>query len=537
MTMTGMMQSTPLSIPHIFHRAEHQFGEKSIISAEGERTSVRDWATRVRRLATALDALDLSPGAAVATFAWNTRRHLELYYAVPCGGRVLHPLNIRLGEEQLRYIVDAARDEAIFIDRSLLAQFWPLADELPGVRHWVVMDDGSENVIPNDSRIVEYEALIDAAEPFEGAFEIEDENQAAGICFTSGTTGSPKGVVYSHRSTVLHALMSLAAGTIGICERDRVLPIVPMFHADAWGLPYSALFAGADIVLPGSDLRPATLLDLVAEHRVTVATGVPAIWAGMLPLLGSADLSSLRAVFGGGSATPARLASEWLERVGVPLTNTWGMTELSPAGAVGGLRSIHDGEADDVRELAQSAQGTAVPLVELRVVDVESGAVLPNDGESIGELQARGPTVASGYLGQQPDEELTPDGWLRTGDIASIDGRGYVVIRDRLKDLIKSGGEWIPSLALEDAIASHPDIAEVAVVGRAHEIWGERPVAFVVTRGELDTVGILEHLRSRVVKWWLPDEIVGIEEMPRTGTGKISKPDLRARDGALKPRS
>lgn len=532
--MPGMMQPVPLSITHIFHRAEQQFGEKRIFSAEHgvvREITVAQWAERVRRLATVLDQLGVAPDAAVATFAWNTQRHLELYYAVPCTGRVLHPLNIRVAPEHLRHILELVQDEIVFVDRSLLSTLWPLADDLPSVRHWVVMDDGGDAAVPDDPRVHDYEALLKAAEPARGPFEVADENQAAGICFTSGTTGLPKGVVYSHRATVLHAVMAMAAGLIGISERDRVLPIVPMFHAAAWGLPYSAMFAGADLVLPGPDLDPSALLRLMADLHVTVASAVPTIWAGMLPLVGEYELASLRAVFGGGSATPARLAGEWLERVGIPITHTWGMTELSPTGAVGGLRSFHDDESPEQREAAFTAQGTAVPFVDLRIVDVETGELVAQDGTSVGELQARGPTVASGYFGDEAGSALTPDGWLSTGDVASIDDRGYVVIRDRLKDLIKSGGEWIPSLELETAILSDPGVAEVAVVGRAHPKWAERPVAFVVASGSGagDAAALLDRLRPRVPKWWLPDEVFFVDTLPRTGTGKIAKPELRAR--------
>ncbi len=537
MTMPGLMQAVPLDISHIFHRAESQFGEKTIFSAERglvRQVSVAEWAGRVRSLATVLDVLGVPDDAAVATFAWNTQQHLELYYAVPCTGRVLHPLNIRLSAEHLRYIIEVAHDDVVFVDRSLLPQLWSLVDELPSVRHWVVMDDGSDVDVPDDPRIHGYEDLLRVAEPFEGTFGIDDENQAAGICFTSGTTGLPKGVVYSHRATVLHALMALASGLLGISERDRVLPIVPMFHAAAWGLPYSSLFAGADLVLPGSDLDPAALLRLISELRVSVASAVPTIWAGMLPLVGEYDLTSLRAVFGGGSATTDSLADSWNDRVGVPITHTWGMTELSPTGVVGGLRSFHDSAPDSVRRAALAAQGSPVPLIDLRIVDVETGVPVPHDGTSVGELQARGPTVASGYLGprgETPVDALTPDGWLRTGDIASIDGRGYIVIRDRLKDLIKSGGEWISSLELESALLDDEGVAEAAVVGRPDLRWTERPVAFVVPRTELhrDPARVIEALRPRVPKWWLPDEILFVDELPRTGTGKVSKAELRAR--------
>jgi fatty-acyl-CoA synthase len=513
MTLMAMMQSVPLGIPHILHRAEQQFGEKKIFSVESgvvHEIRVASWAQRVRRLASVLETLGISAGATVATFAANTQRHLELYYAVPCTGRALHPLNIRLSAEHLRYIVTRADDEVVFVDRGLFAQLWPLADDLPRLHYWVVMDDGSGVEVPRDPRIHYYESLIADARPFVGEFAIQEEDRAAGVCFTSGTTGPPKGVVYSHRAIVLHALIALASGNIGIAERDRVLPIVPMFHASAWGLPYAAVFAGADLVLPGSDLKPSALLSLISELRVTVAAAVPTVWSGMLPLVDEFDLSSLRLSYGGGSATPSRLADEWRERVGIPITPTWGMTELAPTGIVG---------------------GRALPLVELRIVDVESGEPLPRDGVAVGELQARGPTVASGYLGDAPGSALTNDGWLPAGDIASIDPRGEVVIRDRLKDLIKSGGEWIPSLQLEMAILSDPAVAEVAVVGRADPRWTERPVAFVVTRpdGIADAAVLLGRLRSLVPTWWLPDDVVYVEELPRTSTGKVAKPELRAR--------
>lgn len=523
------MQQAPLAIPQVFHRAEQQFPMKRIVSVEAGATrvtTVADWAVRVRRLAAVLDLLGVPARARVATFAWNSDRHLELYFAVPCSNRVLHTLNIRLGGDQLRHIVREAEDDVVVVDRSLLARLWPLADELPAVRHWVVIDDGSDAPIPDDPRILDYERLLASVEPLPGPFTIADENLAAAICHTSGTTGHPKGVVYSHRSTVLHSLAGMAAGIVGIQERDVVLPIVPMFHANAWGLPYTAMFAGAGLVLPGSDLSPTALLGLIGAHRVTVAAGVPAIWSGMLPHLDGADTSSLRIVLGGGSATPPPLAEEWERRVGVPITHTWGMTELNPTGVIGGLRSHHDGASPSERERVLASQGQPLPLVELRIADVASGALLAHDDDSTGELQARGPWVAASYLGG--GELLTDDGWLRTGDIASIDPLGYITIRDRIKDLIKSGGEWIPSLQLENAIAAHESVAEVAVVGRPDPQWLERPVAFVVLRGGPgDADAILQDLLTRVPKWWLPDELHFVDELPRNTTGKVAKDQLR----------
>jgi len=526
------MQSVPLEIPHIFHRAEQQFGAKRIVSSLADRIheiSVAEWSGRVRRLSGALDVLGLGPGAPVATFGFNSQRHLELYFAVPCSGRVLHPLNIRLSLDQLEFIVAQAKDEVVFIDQNLLPVLWPLADRVGTVRHWVVMDDGSGAGIPDDPRIERYEHLLAASAPFEGTFSVGDENRAAGVCYTSGTTGNPKGVVYSHRSTVLHALVSLASGLLGISEGDVVMPVVPMFHASAWGLPYSALFAGADLVLPGADMSPGALLQLMSRERVTVASAVPAIWATLLPHVADVDLGALRAVFGGGSPTPPRLAAEWDLAVGVPITHTWGMTELSPTGAVGGTRSFHRGADEQERLAILASQGSAIPLVDLRIVDLETGAVQPRDGVAVGELQAHGPTVAGGYLGVDDDDAMTSDGWLRTGDLASIDGTGYVLIRDRIKDLIKSGGEWIPTQQLETAILSHPSIDETAVVGRPDPRWSERPVAFIVTHDstKVSKADLLDHLAPRVPKWWFPDEVYSVEELPRTTTGKIAKQELR----------
>lgn len=532
--MLGLMQSGELSIPMIFHRAEQFFGMKRIITAGAgalRERSVADWAVRVRRLAAALDALNVPARARVATFAWNTDRHLELYFAVPSADRVLHPLNIRMGASHLVHIVTEAEDDVIFIERSLLERLWPIADRLGGLRWWVVIDDGSGASVPDDERILDYEELLSGSEPFAGHLGIGDENLAASICHTSGTTGNPKGVVYSHRSTVLHSLGAMAAGLVGVSERDTVMPIVPMFHANAWGLPYTALFAGADLVLPGADLSPRSLLRLIDGQQVSMTAAVPAIWSAMLPHLDEWNLSSLRLVLGGGSATPPPLAKEWERRVGVPITHTWGMTELNPTGAIGGLRSYHAGADTAAREQVLARQGQAAMFVELRVVDVDSGARLAQDDSSTGELQTRGPTVAASYLNDTSPELLTDDGWLRTGDIASIDEHGYITIHDRIKDLIKSGGEWIPSLDLEAAITAIDSVAEAAVVARPDPKWLERPVAFVVMRagqvGQAEVV--LASLRERVPKWWLPDEVRFVDELPRNTTGKVAKDVLRVR--------
>ena len=531
--MHGLMQDRPLTLPHLFHRAERLFSHKTITTATlGGETGVTyaHWAQRVRRLAAVLDALAIPEGARVGSFGWNTQRHLELYFAVPCTGRVLHTLNIRLFPDQITYIAEHADDQVVFVDRSLLPALWPLAGKLTTVRHFVVMDDGADAEIPDDPRVHDYEDLLAQSSPYEGEFHVADENSAAAMCYTSGTTGNPKGVVYSHRSTVLHSLMSLTADTFALSERDTLMPVVPMFHVNAWGLPYTAVTAGANIVFPGPAMQPDALIGLIEKHRVTLTAGVPTIWMGMLPLLGDHDVSSLRLVVGGGSAIPASLSEGWREAIGIPITQAWGMTETSPLGSVASLRSHHDGLSADELVEVRATQGQSVPLVELRIVDPDSGAEQPWDGESIGELQAAGPWIAAAYYGDgEGTDAFTGDGWLRTGDVATIDRHGYVRLVDRTKDLVKSGGEWISSVELENHIMAHPEVAEAAVIAKPDQRWTERPVACVVTAdgARLTADDVMEHLRDRVAKWWLPDEVLFVDAIPKTSTGKFSKKTLR----------
>jgi fatty-acyl-CoA synthase len=535
--MKGLMQDVPLSEIMLFDRAEKLFADKEIVTGTAtgrDRTTYGEWAARTRKLGGVFDDLGLSADARVGTFGWNTQRHLELYFGAPCTGRVVHTLNIRLFPEQLSYIVNHAEDEVIFIDGSLTKLLWPLLDTFETVRHIVIMDDGAGE-LPTDAgkiQLHDYETLLAAASPVE--FHVADENDAAMMCYTSGTTGNPKGVVYSHRSQFLHAMGIMVADGIGVTERDRIMPVVPMFHANAWGIAHATVGVGADLIMPGPQMTPKALADLIVEEKISITAGVPTIWMGVLPELKGRDTSALRAVPCGGSAVPRSLSEAYKAEIGIPITQAWGMTETSPVGSVGVVKSkFADASEDQLFELG-STIGLPMIGVNLRIVDQVTGEQVPRDGESRGELQAQGPWIAKSYYNDDRSaESFTEDGWLKTGDVATVDADGYIRIVDRTKDVVKSGGEWISSVELENEMMAHPKIAEAAVIGVKHPKWQERPLACVVVAEgeELTKDEVIEFLTPRVAKWWLPDDVVFIAEIPKTSVGKFSKKDLRERFG------
>jgi fatty-acyl-CoA synthase len=520
----GLMMDFQLTLPHMLRRVETYYGDNAIVTRLPDKTFHRTtWgatAARSRQLAAALSKLGLERGDRVGTLCWNHHQHLEAYFGVPCGGFVLHTLNLRLHPNDLAYIADHAGDRAVIVDRSLL----PLLDSFKDrtkIEHVFVVEDS-------------YEELLATASPDEWSDPELDENEAAAMCYTSGTTGLPKGVLYSHRSTVLHSL-GVAAGNpmgLGISERDVILPVVPMFHANAWGYPYLAAALGASLVFPGPHLDPQSLLEDFVEEKVTWTAGVPTIWMGILAMLdadpGKWDLSRMKGMLVGGSAAPRAMIAGFKQRHGMTVVHGWGMTETSPVASTAQLT----GDLADADEETQfdfvAMQGIPLPFVEVRarIGDDE----VPWDGETMGELEVRGPWVAAGYYDTpEQADRWTDDGWFRTGDIVSIHPRGFIQIKDRSKDVIKSGGEWISSVDLENALMAHPAVAEAAVIAVPHEKWAERPLAVVVLKeGQTATSDELrDFLAPQFAKFWLPDRIEFVDEIPKTSVGKFRKTALR----------
>lgn len=535
--MYGLMQDVPLTLPMLMDGMETRFSRKKVVthSVTGTSTTATygDVAQRIRKLATVLDTLGIPESARVGTFAWNTQRHLELYMAVPSTKRVLHTINHRLFADDLVYIINDAEDDVIFIDRSILQVLMGIADRIPTVRTIVVMDDGVGMEVPDDDRFLDYEELIAAAEPM-ASLVVEDERTAASMCYTSGTTGRPKGVVYDHRSVILHAMCTMMADALGIGERDRVMPIVPMFHVNAWGSPFACIMSGAELVMPGNAMMPEQLAANMVDGEVTLSLAVPTIWRGMFPHLKDREVPHLRMLVSGGAALPVELSHQYREHVGVPLTNAWGMTETSPLVLNARVSAEDVDKSDKEKTDILSLAGVTIPIVQIRIRN-EFDEDQPHDGTAQGELQVHGPTIAGSYFGvTESAGSFTDDGWLKTGDVVTISPKGYVKIVDRTKDLIKSGGEWISSAELENAIASAPGVAEAAVISRPDPRWDERPVGIIVGAGGVDpsVEAIKEYLAGKVAKWWIPDDYVFVDEIPKTATGKINKVQLRKSHGS-----
>ncbi|MDG4785339.1 long-chain-fatty-acid--CoA ligase [Micromonospora sp. WMMD1102] len=527
--MRSTMGSMPLSVAMVLRRAAATGPHARLVGLTAAGRGVRTWpqlAERARRLAAALPTLGVAPGDRVGTFACNSLRHLELFYGVPIAGAVLQPLNVRLFPDQIAWIAAHAEDRVVFVEAALTARLAEIRPQLTGVRRYVVMPDGTEPH-PDFADAVDYEELI-AGAPDEEPVEV-DEWAAACLCYTGGTTGRPKGVVYSHRSLTLHAMSGLFADSFAIRESDVLLPLTPLFHATSWGMPYSAALAGAGLVLAGMDTSPQAVLRLVREERVTVAAGVPTFWLAVDQLgPGADDLGTLRRILCGGSAIPLELIQRYHRR-GVDMQQGWGMTEMSPSGSLTVVRG-HLADRPEAERLALHAtQGFATAGVELRIV-APDGEVLPHDGVSPGEIEARGPWVTEAY--HRPDDDANEtrfrDGWLRTGDVGTIDPDGYLHLLDRDKDLVKSGGEWISSIDLENHLMDHDAVAQAMVIAVPHPVWGERPAALVVTCAEVDAETLRAHLRSRVASWWVPDVVEFVADLPTTATGKFDKKRARA---------
>jgi fatty-acyl-CoA synthase len=522
--MNSTMQDSPLSITELFRHGAEVFPDSEIITFEGEQarhTSYAKVAERVNRLAGALRRLGISDGDRVGTLSWNHQEHLEAYLAVPSMGAVLHTLNLRLPPPQLAQIINHAQDRVVIVDDSLAPLLAAVIGQCPSVEHVIVVGSGE---ISGLGETLAYETLL-AAESPSFDWPVIDERSAASMCYTTGTTGDPKGVAYSHRSVFLHSFA--VWGTFRLDDNGRLLIIVPMFHVNAWGTPYAGWMVGSNLLLPGKYLQPQGLCDFIRQERPTFTGGVPTILTAILNHVQAtgADVSSIKTAVCGGSAVPATLIEAYRDVLGIELWQAWGMTETSP---IATIARPPRGTAPEDEMIYRAKTGRVVPGVELRIVD-DAGEVVPHDGESVGEIEVRGPWITASYYNTEAPEKFH-DGWLRTGDVGNIDARNYVQITDRSKDVIKSGGEWISSVELETLLVGHPSVAEAAVVGVPDERWAERPLALVVLKqGASATPDELRaFLAPKVARWWLPERWTFVEELPKTSVGKLDKKLIRS---------
>ena len=550
--MQGLMMQWPLMISSLIRHADRCHGDAEIVSRTVEgpvhRYTYRDAHTRARKLANALARLGVEPGECVGTIAWNTYRHFELYYAVSGMGAVIHTINPRLFQEQLVYILNHAGDRVVFFDLTFLALVERLASACPKVERWIAMTDRAH--MPCDPppgrpeagrsqlgstqcslELLCYEDLLEA-ESDDYDWPEFDENTAAALCYTSGTTGHPKGVLFSHRSTILHAMAVSLPDAKGFTARTVVLPIVPMFHVNAWGIPYAAPLVGAKLVFPGPGLDGKSLYELFESEQVDTSSGVPTVWMGVIEHMRKHGLkfSSLKTTTIGGAACPPALMHALRDEFGVRVMHGWGMTEMSPVGTIGALKAKHAQWSSDDRFALSLKQGRPLYGVEMKIVG-EGGKNLPHDGVAAGNVMVRGPWVIRDYFRNEGGSPLSADGWFPTGDVGTIDPDGYLQITDRSKDVIKSGGEWISSIELENIAMGHASVAEAAVIGVSHPKWNERPLLIAVKRegASLTREELLGFFDGKIARWWTPDDVIFVDELPHTATGKLSKKTLRER--------
>ena len=531
--MHGLMMNMPLLISSLIRHAATHHGDTEIVSrlTEGgiHRYTYADAHRRAQQMANVLTQLGIKAGDRVGTLAWNGFRHFETYFAASGMGAVLHTVNPRLFPEQITYIINHADDQYVFFDITFAPLIDGVAPHCKNVKGWVAMTDRAHMPLMKTAGVLCYEELL-SAQPDQFEWPTFDENTASSLCYTSGTTGNPKGVLYSHRTTVLHSYAIALPDVMNLSARDVILPVVPMFHVNAWGTPYACAMTGAKIVFPGPGLDGASLYELFEKERVTMSSGVPTVWLGLLNYMKQNNLkfSTMNRTVIGGSACPPAMIKSFQDDYGVRVLHAWGMTELSPLGTLNSFKAKHAALSEAERFAIQQKQGRAIFGVEMKIVDGE-GKALPHDGKAFGDLLVRGPWIVREYFRDEGGNPLTADGWFPTGDVATIDADGYMQITDRSKDVIKSGGEWISSIDLENLAVAHPAVAEAAVIGIAHPKWDERPLLIVVKKpgATVTREQLLAFFEGKIAKWWMPDDVAFVEQLPHTATGKLLKTKLR----------